>query len=292
MDSLRLERELFRNESLDKYTYTRVGGRGRFVAFPNTQDQVRDLILWAKEQQLAFLILGNGSNVIIKDSGFNGLVIFTTKLTKFEAGDCFLRAEVGIGLKELSQKALELGLTGLEFACGIPGTLGGGVFMNAGAYGGELKDVVRRVKTVDQEGNFRVYQGGECGFTYRNSIFQMNGESILEVEIELAKASKNKIKENMDHLTELRASKQPLEYPSCGSVFKRPRGYFVGKLISEANLQGFQIGGVQISTKHAGFMVNVDQGTAEDYLQLIKHVQRVIKDIYGIDLETEVRIIG
>ena len=193
---------------------------------------------------------------------------------------------------DTSKAAYEAGLTGLEFSYGIPGSVGGAVYMNAGAYGGEVREVIETVTVLTREGNLKTYSNEEMNFDYRYSKIQESQDIILETTFLLESGKKDEIWEEMDELMALRQSKQPLEYPSCGSVFKRPPGYFAGKLIQDAGLQGKQIGGVQVSTKHAGFMVNVDEGTATDYIELIQYVQAAIKEKFNVILETEVRVIG
>lgn len=280
------------DDNLAKYTYTMTGGDGEVVLFPDSIDQLQKIIAYALKEKIEYTILGNASNVIIKDSGLQGFVIFTCRLKEVTVADNVIMAQCGAQLKQVSQIALAHNLTGLEFACGIPGSLGGGIFMNAGAYDGELKGVVTKVKTIDRSGLLREYQGPAMEFGYRTSVFQKNGETIVECEITLEKGDHHQIANRVEQLTYLRKSKQPLEYPSCGSVFRRPEGYYTGKLIQEAKLQGFQIGGAQISKKHAGFIVNVDNASATNYLELIEYIQRKIKQEKGVDLITEVKILG
>ncbi len=280
------------DDNLAKYTYTMTGGSAEVVLFPESPDQLQEMIAYAIDEKIEYTILGNASNVIIKDSGLRGFVIFTCHLKEVTVSDNVIIAQCGAQLKQVSKIALANSLTGLEFACGIPGSLGGGVFMNAGAYGGELKSVVTKVKTIDCNGIFREYQGAAMEFGYRSSVFQKNGETIFECEITLAKGDYSQIANRIEQLTYLRQSKQPLEYPSCGSVFRRPEGYYTGKLIQEAKLQGFQIGGARVSQKHAGFIVNVDNASATNYLDLIEYIQKKIKQEKGVDLITEVKILG
>ncbi len=280
------------DDNLAKYTYTMTGGSAEVVLFPKSSDQLQEMIAYAIDEKIEYTILGNASNVIIKDSGLRGFVIFTCHLKEVTVSDNVIIAQCGAQLKQVSKIALANSLTGLEFACGIPGSLGGGVFMNAGAYGGELKSVVTKVKTIDCNGIFREYQGAAMEFGYRSSVFQKNGETIFECEITLEKGDYSQIANRIEQLTYLRQSKQPLEYPSCGSVFRRPEGYYTGKLIQEAKLQGFQIGGAQVSQKHAGFIVNVDNASATNYLDLIEYIQKKIKQEKGVDLITEVKILG
>lgn len=280
------------NEKLDAYTYTKTGGPADVLIFPVSKDEVQAVTKWTYENDVPLTILGNSSNVIIRDGGIRGVVMVLTELNGIKLERNQLIVQSGAKLIDTSRRALHEGLTGLEFACGIPGSVGGAVYMNAGAYGGEVKTVIKSVEVVTVEGERKVYQNEDLQFSYRYSVLQDNGDIVLETVFALEKGKKEKIKAKMDELTELRTSKQPLEYPSCGSVFKRPTGYFTGKLIQDAGLQGKIMGGAQISTKHAGFIVNINRATATDYIELIEYIKTVIWDVYEVKLETEVRIIG
>lgn len=280
------------NETLDAYTYTKTGGPADALVFPVTKDEVQAIVKWTHEKDVPLTILGNSSNVIIRDGGIRGVVMILTELNGIKIEKNHLVVQSGAKLIDTSKRALYENLTGLEFACGIPGSVGGAVFMNAGAYGGEVKTVIETVEVVTLTGERKIYKNEELEFSYRHSKIQETGDIVVETVFALEKGKKEKISEKMDELTELRTSKQPLEYPSCGSVFKRPTGYFTGKLIQDAGLQGKILGGAQISTKHAGFIVNINQATATDYIEMISHIQEVIWDVYQVKLETEVRIIG
>ena len=280
------------NEPLSNYTYTETGGPADLLFFPASVDEVKAVIHWVKKQELPLTILGNASNLIVRDGGIRGVTVILTELNNIEKNGSRLIVEAGAPIIEVSQKALEYELTGLEFACGIPGSTGGAVYMNAGAYEGEVKDVIETVTILTLDGRVIEAQNDEMEFTYRNSKLQKTDDIVLDVTFALKSGNPEKIKERMDELTFLRTSKQPLEYPSCGSVFKRPTGHFTGKLIQDAGLQGLTWGGAQISTKHAGFIVNIDKATATDYVELIHHIQEVILDQFDVQLETEVRIIG
>ena len=280
------------NEPLSNYTYTETGGPADLLFFPASVDEVKAVIHWVKKQELPLTILGNASNLIVRDGGIRGVTVILTELNNIEKNGSRLIVEAGAPIIEVSQKALEYELTGLEFACGIPGSTGGAVYMNAGAYEGEVKDVIETVTILTLDGRVIEAQNDEMEFTYRNSKLQKTDDIVLDVTFALKSGNPEKIKERMDELTFLRTSKQPLEYPSCGSVFKRPIGHFTGKLIQDAGLQGLTWGGAQISTKHAGFIVNIDKATATDYVELIHHIQEVILDQFDVQLETEVRIIG
>ena len=280
------------NEPLSNYTYTETGGPADLLFFPASVDEVKAVIHWVKKQELPLTILGNASNLIVRDGGIRGVTVILTELNNIKKNGSRLIVEAGAPIIEVSQKALEYELTGLEFACGIPGSTGGAVYMNAGAYEGEVKDVIEKVTILTRDGRVIEAQNDEMEFTYRNSKLQKTDDIVLDVTFALKSGNPEKIKERMDELTFLRTSKQPLEYPSCGSVFKRPIGHFTGKLIQDAGLQGLTWGGAQISTKHAGFIVNIDKATATDYVELIHHIQEVILDQFDVQLETEVRIIG
>lgn len=281
-----------KDEPLKKYTFTKTGGNADYFVLPTTYQEVQDVIKYANQNKIDFTILGNGSNIIIRDGGIRGIVLNLTKLTDILLKDNKVIVQSGATIIDTSKFALENHLTGLEFACGIPGTVGGAVYMNAGAYGGEVSHVIENVLVLTRDGEILNLNKDDLELEYRNSSISREGYLVLEATFALQEGDYNKIKEQMDELTFLRESKQPLEYPSCGSVFKRPPGMFAGKLIQDSGLQGKQIGGVQVSTKHAGFMVNVGEGTASDYVKLIRYVQETVKSKFNVELETEVKIIG
>lgn len=280
------------NEPLSRYTYTKTGGPADALVFPKSKEEVQTLVTWLNENDWPLTILGNASNLIVKDGGIRGATIILTDMNQISIQENTIRVFTGAPLIEVSKRAYDAGLTGLEFACGIPGSVGGAVYMNAGAYGGEVKEVIKKVTLLTRTGEIKEMVNEDMQFDYRHSILQESDDIALEVEFELEQGDKEEIKEKMEELTFLRTSKQPLEYPSCGSVFKRPTGYFTGKLIQDAGLQGFTWGGAQVSTKHAGFIVNIDQATATDYIQLIEYIKKVILEKDGVVLETEVKIIG
>jgi UDP-N-acetylmuramate dehydrogenase len=280
------------NHALSDYSYTKTGGEADVIAFPKSKDEVKQIIDWAKEFDAPLTILGNLSNLIVKDGGIRGIVMILTDMNAISVDGHYIYAESGAGIIEVSREAYRHSLTGLEFACGIPGSVGGAVFMNAGAYEGEITDINVKIEAINREGQFLTYTNEDAEFAYRHSIFQENDNIILGVSFELQTGDQVAIKEKMDHLTELRESKQPLEYPSCGSVFKRPVGYYTGKLIQDAGLQGHRIGGAEISRKHAGFIINVGGATATDYVEMIEYIQETIWNLNSVRLETEVRIIG
>lgn len=280
------------NEPLSNYTYTKTGGPADLLVFPRSVEQVQRVLAAVKQENLPLTVLGNASNLIVKDGGIQGLVMILTDMQELVIEGNQLKAASGAALIEASRQAAASGLTGLEFACGIPGSIGGAIYMNAGAYGGEVKDVISQVQTMTRDGQLKTYAGADCDFSYRHSRFQEGDEVILGVTFDLAPGDQSSIDSKVAELTHLRQSKQPLEYPSCGSVFKRPEGYFAGKLIQDAGLQGYQVGGAQVSTKHAGFIVNVDHATATDYLEVIEHIRLVVWARTGVFMEPEVRIIG
>ncbi|MGG2065700.1 UDP-N-acetylmuramate dehydrogenase [Bacillus sp. S14(2024)] len=281
-----------KDEPLKRYTFTKTGGNADYFVLPTTYQEVQDVIKYANQNNIDFTILGNGSNLIIKDGGIRGIVLNLTKLTNIALKDNKIIVQSGATIIDTSRFALKNHLTGLEFACGIPGTVGGAVYMNAGAYGGEVSHVIESVLVLTRDGEILNLNQNDLELEYRSSAISRKGYLVLEATFDLQEGEYNKIKEKMDELTFLRESKQPLEYPSCGSVFKRPPGMFAGKLIQDSGLQGKQIGGAQVSTKHAGFMVNIDEATASDYVKLIRYVQETVKSKFNVELETEVKIIG
>lgn len=287
------QEQFFVNEPMSKHTTFNIGGPADYLLFPSNMEQLSKIFVLLKNYDIPHTILGNGSNVLVLDKGIRGAVI------KMHAPMSYKRCEgnrivagAGAYLKHVSQFAAENGLTGMEFACGIPGSLGGAVFMNAGAYDGEMAKIVVQVKTVTHNGKILTYERDELDFGYRHSVFQHNGQAICEIVLELAPGDKESIQAKIDDFTQRRESKQPLEMPSAGSTFKRPQGYFAGTLIDETGLKGLQVGGAQISTKHAGFVVNSGNATAADVLNLIKEVQERVYAKNGIRLFPEVRIIG
>lgn len=280
------------DEPLSKYTYTKTGGPADALIFPKSKEEVQALMQWLNANNWPVTILGNASNLIVKDGGIRGATIILTDMNKITIENKTIRVLTGAPLIEVSKRAYDAELTGLEFACGIPGSVGGAIYMNAGAYGGEVREVIKKVTLLTRKGVIKEMANEDMDFDYRHSILQESDDIALEVVFELKDGNPEKIKEKMDELTYLRTSKQPLEYPSCGSVFKRPTGYFTGKLIQDAGLQGYILGGAQVSKKHAGFIVNIDNATASDYIELIAHIKEIILEKDGVTLETEVKIIG
>ncbi|MCI1634324.1 MAG: UDP-N-acetylmuramate dehydrogenase [Liquorilactobacillus nagelii] len=283
---------LLQGEPLSKYSNTRTGGPADLLAFPANSQQAIELVGQANKLQLPITILGNASNLIVKDGGIEGLVIILRNMKQINCQTNKITAEAGASLIDVTEMAYQRGLTGLEFAAGIPGSVGGAIFMNAGAYGGEISQVVESVTVIDRQGQLKKYSKRDLNFNYRHSRIQTEGDLVLEATFNLESGNQQLIHEKMNDLNFRRAAKQPLEYPSCGSVFKRPQGHYTGKLIQDAGLQGFRVGDAQISLKHAGFIVNLGQATAGDYLTVIQHVQQTILKKFQVKLETEVRIIG
>ncbi|MBU5357531.1 UDP-N-acetylmuramate dehydrogenase [Enterococcus gallinarum] len=283
---------LLKDEALLNYTYTKTGGPADILAFPKSAKEVEQIVAYCRETYTPWLVLGNASNLIVRDGGIRGVVIMLSEMNQITVEDTTLIVEAGAKLIDTTYVALHESLTGFEFACGIPGSVGGAVFMNAGAYDGEIQDIFASCDVLLADGRVVTMMKEEMAFSYRHSTLQDQHAIILSARFDLAQGDQDQIKKRMDELTELRQLKQPLEYPSCGSVFKRPVGHFTGKLIQDAGLQGLKWGGAQISEKHAGFIVNVDHATATDYVELIAHIQQVIKERFDVQLETEVRIIG
>lgn len=280
------------DEHLKNHTYTHLGGKADFFVTPETYEQVQDIVKLSNREDIPFTLLGNGSNLIVKDGGIRGIVLNLKRLKDITTNGTVLVAQSGARIIDSSRQALAKSLTGLEFACGIPGSVGGALFMNAGAYGGEIKDVLESTIVVDRDGSLLNLSADELDLEYRSSNIPDNGYIVLEATFSMKNGDYDEIKAIMDDLTFKRESKQPLEYPSCGSVFKRPPGYFAGKLIQDSGLQGKQLGGAQVSMKHAGFIVNRDGATANEYIGLIHFVQNTVKDKFDVRLEREVKIIG
>ncbi|XUB37369.1 UDP-N-acetylenolpyruvoylglucosamine reductase [Enterococcus sp. DIV0876] len=283
---------LLKDEPLMNYTYTKTGGPADVLAFPKKAAEVKQLVDYCREADIPWLVLGNASNLIVRDGGIRGVVIMLAEMNEISVDGTTINVAAGAKLIDTTYVALHESLTGFEFACGIPGSVGGAVFMNAGAYEGEIQDVFASCDVLLADGEIVTYQKADMDFAYRHSALQDQHAVILSARFDLAKGPQEQIKKRMDELTALRQEKQPLEYPSCGSVFKRPKGHFTGALIQKAGLQGLKWGGAQISEKHAGFIVNINHATATDYVELIAHIQQVIKEKFDVVLETEVRIIG
>ena len=280
-------------EYLRHHTTFKIGGPADLFVEPTTMAELSFALRTIHEFDVPVTIIGCGSNILVKDGGIRGAVVSVRHMTQImDCNDNVLCIGSGYMLKDASEFAWENGLTGLEFAIGIPGTLGGAVFMNAGAYDGEMSHVVTAVRAVDFQGNIKEYDASHLDFGYRHSVFHDNHEVIGEVIMTRKPGDKNVIKARMDELTEKRESKQPLEFASAGSTFKRPPGYFAGTLIEQTGLKGLSVGDAQVSHKHAGFVINTGSASAKDVLDLIAEVQRRVYDQHGVHLEPEVRMIG
>ena len=285
--------QLLLEEPMSRQTTFEIGGPADCLIFPQTIEEVCRVVALVRDYDLLLTVLGNGSNLLVRDGGIRGVVLkFNGPMSEMRLEGSHIIAGAGAHLKDVSEFAAAHGLTGLEYACGIPGSIGGAIFMNAGAYGGETKDVAYSVRAVAKDGTVKTYSKEELDLGYRHSVFQGNGELICEVELALEPGDEGEIRQVMADYTQRREAKQPLEMPSAGSTFKRPEGYFAGTLIDQTGLKGLQVGGAQVSTKHAGFVVNAGGATAADVQNLIKEVQRLVFEKHGVKLYPEVRMIG
>lgn len=285
--------DFFKNEPMKKYTSFRVGGPAELLIRPKDEESLIKILKTIKENNYKFYILGNGTNIIVKDGGFDGIIILLKDRLKDICVDGLrIRAGAGASLKSLSNRAMENSLTGLEFAHGIPGSVGGAMVMNAGAYDGEMKNIVESVRVLDADGNIREYSNRQMNFSYRNSIVLEENLIVLSATFILEKGDKKAIKDKYEEFDRRRTEKQPLNLPSAGSTFKKPQGYFAGKLIDDSGLRGFRHKGAGISDKHCGFVVNYDNASAKDILETIEIVQKIVYDNFSVHLEREVKIIG
>ncbi len=288
------EKNIKYDESMKKHTTMQVGGTCDCLVLPESIEEIQKVVSYAKENHIPYYVIGNGSNLLVKDEGIRGLVIkIGPKFSSVSVEDEKIIASSGVGTPRVAQVAKKHALTGLEFACGIPGTVGGCVRMNAGAYGGEMKDVVESVTYLDSDGNIKKILNKDMEFDYRHSVFGNHKDwIILSVTFALKKGDVEEISKLMESNALARRTKQPLEYPNFGSVFKRPTGYFVGKLVQDSGLRGYQIGGAQVSQKHTGFIINTGNATCQDVLDLIRYVQDTVYEKFNVKLQTEVEIIG
>ncbi|PRX29431.1 UDP-N-acetylmuramate dehydrogenase [Orenia metallireducens] len=280
------------DEPLKEYTTFKIGGPADILVIPNSIKELKEVLITIQDIDIPFFILGKGSNVIVGDRGFRGIVINTEKLNHIKVEGKEIISETGILLADVSDKALEVGLTGLEFASGIPGSLGGAIYMNAGAYGGMIEDVITEVRCLSYQGEELTLSKEELKLSYRHSILQDEPLIAVEARISLDYGNKKEIKAKIDDLTDKRWTKQPMEMPSAGSIFKRPENYYASALIDEAGLKGTRVGEAEVSKKHAGFIVNLGNASAEDVKNLIKLVQDEIYQKNGVKLEVEPRFIG
>lgn len=281
------------NEKMSAHTSFKIGGAVEFFVEPKNSFEMAIVIEAAREENLAVTVIGNGSNLLVSDKGIEGVVISTLLMKEIKLiDDTHIFAEAGASLTAVCLFALKNGLSGLEFAYGIPGSVGGALFMNAGAYGGEMSQVVSSAESLDKEMNRVERKNSELSLSYRHSAFCDNGEIILGVCFELSKGEKGEIEEKMETLMGKRKASQPLDYPSAGSTFKRPEGYFAAALIDECNLKGLSVGGAEVSRKHAGFVINKGGATCSDVLSLIEKITETVKTEKGVSLSTEVIFIG
>ncbi|MBR9647448.1 UDP-N-acetylmuramate dehydrogenase [Clostridium tyrobutyricum] len=286
------EKDIKIDEPMSSHTSFKVGGPADILITPESADQVLDAVKLCKSKNVPYYIMGNGSNLLVKDGGIRGVVVKLTKLKSIKIQGSRIIVSSGACLKDVSQKALDNSLTGFEFACGIPGSVGGAVTMNAGAYNGEISNVIESVIVIDNHTKKRILNLEQLELAYRMSSILKYGYIVLQVTFKLEKGDHNKINDRIENLNRRRSEKQPLEYPSAGSTFKRPEGHFAAKLIEDSGLKGMSVGGAQVSEKHSGFIINKKDATSKDILDLIKLVQDTVKQKFNVDLYTEVRIIG
>ena len=283
--------KIFTNEPMSKYTSFKIGGPAEIFVKINNVEELKLIIKISKQAEVPITVVGNGSNLLVSDDGIRGIVlkIEFDKIEIEESGK--LKVGSGVKLAFLAQKCLKEKLEGFEFASGIPGTIGGAIRMNAGAHGSEMKDIVKKITCMTRDGKIQVISNEEAKFEYRNSIFSQNDYIILEAEIQLRKGNPEEIRSKMDEYATYRKEKQPIEYPSAGSTFKRGNDFITAKLIDECGLKGYQIGGAQVSEKHAGFIINKGNATAEDVKQLMKYVEEQVYNKFGKKIEPEIEII-
>lgn len=283
---------IFIDEPMKNHTSFKVGGAADILVTPENMLEVQSIIKICKENKVKCYLIGNGSNLIIRDGGIRGVVIKLTKLDKIEVEGNKIIAQSGASLHRVAQLALNNSLKGMEFASGIPGSIGGAAAMNAGAYDGEMSMILESMLAIDSDGELLTLTNGEMELSYRSSAILKHEYAVVKVTLSLHQGEKEVIKDRMDTLAKKRSDIQPLEYPSAGSTFKRPEGHFSGKLIQDCNLKGFSIGGAQVSEKHSGFIINKRDASAKDILDLISHVKNEVKEKFGVELSTEVRIWG
>ena len=282
-----------KDEPMKKHTTFRIGGPADYFIMPSNEKELAETIRVCREFSIPIYIVGNGSNLLVGDKGFRGAIIQLYKsMGTFQVEGNQITAQAGCSLAQIANAALDAALTGFEFAAGIPGTLGGAVVMNAGAYGGEMKDIVQNVTVLTREGEIRKLEKEELGFGYRASVIKDRGYVVLGAELMLVPGDKEEILARMQELKNKRVEKQPLEYPSAGSAFKRPEGYFAGKLVMDAGLSGYAVGGAKVSEKHCGFLINAGGATASDVMELIRQIQAKVKEQFGVQLEPEIQFLG
>lgn len=281
------------DQPMKKYTSFKVGGPVDVLLLPKSEEQIKEVLQLLNGESIPFYIMGNGTNLLVSDKGFRGVVIkICGNYSDYKVEGDTISAQSGILLSNLAKVALSHNLSGLEYASGIPGTLGGAITMNAGAYDGEMKDVIVSAHVIDKKGNIYEIVNGDLEFGYRTSVIEKRDLIVLSSKVKLTSSPYEQIKAKMDDFTGRRKSKQPLEWPSAGSTFKRPEGFFAGKLIEDCGLKGYQLGGAQVSEKHCGFLINKNNATAMDVYLLIEHIQNVVLDKFGVQLTTEVKKLG
>lgn len=284
---------ILEKEPMSNHTTFRIGGPADFFAAPDTMEQAAAIVRICREQNYPFYVIGNGSNLLVSDEGYRGLILqLYRNFSEITVEGEEITVQAGAMLSVIAKKALAYSLTGFEFASGIPGTIGGAAVMNAGAYGGEMKDVLTEVTVLTKENEIKVIPVEELQLSYRHSVIPQNEWIVLGAKLRLKKGEEAQIRARMEELKEQRVTKQPLEYPSAGSTFKRPEGYFAGKLIMDAGLRGYTVGGAQVAEKHCGFVVNRGGATAADVLQLMADVSDKVKEQFGVTLEPEVKMLG
>ena len=286
------ESQIQLDAKMSEHIYFKVGGSVDILLTPNNVEQLKETITICKQNKIPFYVIGNGSNLLVRDGGIRGVVIKLCKLNRIERVGNKITAECGALLKDVSTEATAGSLAGFQFACGIPGSVGGAVFMNAGAYDGEISFVIEKAEVLDDNQEIKVLSKEELNLGYRQSLVMQKGYVVLSATFDLTPGDKEKIQDRVNTLTTRREDRQPLEYPSAGSTFKRPEGHFAGRLIEDAGLKGFTIGGACVSEKHAGFVINNGNGTAKDVLDVINHVRDEVKKQFDVDLYPEVRILG
>ena len=293
LTSVIAKERVYVDEPMSRHTTFRVGGPADFFVTPKAKEEVRDVIRICKEAGMPYYIIGNGSNLLVSDAGYRGVIVQIYKeMNEVKVEGDLVKAQAGALLSGIAAKALGAELSGFEFASGIPGTIGGACVMNAGAYGGEMKDVLESVTVLTGEGKIIELGRNELELGYRTSVIAKKGYIVLGAVLKLERGDGEKIKTYMDELKEKRVTKQPLEYPSAGSTFKRPEGYFAGKLIMDTGLRGFSVGGAQVSEKHCGFVINKGGATAKDVQLLMKEVADRVEERFGVRLEPEVKMLG
>ena len=287
------EKRVLCDEPMSKHTTFRVGGPADYFLMPKNTEEVQKVVTLCRENSMPYYVLGNGSNLLVSDRGYRGVIVQIYKeMNRIQIEGTTIRVQAGALLSKIGSAALEAGLTGFEFASGIPGTVGGAVVMNAGAYGGETKDILKSATVLTPDGSVLTLYNEELELGYRTSVVAKNDYVVLEAEYELLPGERESIRAKMDELKVQRVTKQPLEFPSAGSTFKRPEGYFAGKLIQDAGLRGFTVGGAQVSEKHCGFVINKGGATAADICELIQQVSDRVMQEFGVRLEPEVKMLG